>query len=739
MDLYSDIENKYIRNSYRSLLKACRPLINQEDKKVIRKAFNLALEAHKGQRRKSGELYIMHPISVAIICAKEIGLGATSVVCALLHDVVEDTEVSLEEIEAIFGNKIAKIIDGLTKIGGIIGVDATQSIQAENFRKILLTMAEDVRVIIIKIADRLHNMRTLDVLLKQKQLKIASETIELFAPLAHRLGLYSIKNELEDLCFKYIEPAVYQVLDSKLKANREQINKFTRIFIKPIQESLERENFKYEIRSRLKSLYSIYKKMKFKNVTFEEVYDLFAIRIIIDDSKNEKADCWRVFSIVTDFYKPNSDRLRDWLSTPKVNGYESLHTTVMGPTGRWVEVQIRSRRMDDIAEKGYAAHWKYKGNDPTEEGGIDDWLKKISDLLQHTDESAIDFFDEFKLNLFARELFVFTPKGELLKLPINSTALDFAFEIHSNIGLKCIGAKVNNKLVPFSYVLKNGDQVEVISAQTAKIQPEWLDFVVTAKARSSIKRALKEEKRKAINEGKQILSSKFGLLNLKNWTKELNILINYFQLPSEFELYYNIGIGKIDAAALTNVIQVHKIGIEKGTEKKEDLPFTKRQQEDSNVLIIGENLDMNYSIASCCNPIPGDEIFGFVTIGDGIIIHRTNCPVGIRLMANYGYRIIEARWSQPEIQDIDPYQVGVRFTGIDRLGIIGELTSIIANKLRINIRSLNVNTVDGTLEGHIIADVFDTKHLETLIDRMKNIEGIEAVTRFHVEEVIRKE
>jgi GTP pyrophosphokinase len=428
--------------------------------------------------------------------------------------------------------------------------------------------------------------------------------------------------------------------------------------------------------------------------------------------------------------------LRDWLSTPKVNGYESLHTTVMGPTGRWVEIQIRSRRMDDIAEKGYAAHWKYKGNDSTEVGGIDDWLKKISELLQHTDESAIEFFDEFKLNLFARELFVFTPKGELLKLPINSTALDFAFEIHSNIGLKCIGAKVNNKLVPFSYVLKNGDQVEVISAQTAKVQPEWLDFVVTAKARSAIKRALKDEKRKAINQGKHILTSKFGLLNQKNWTKELNILINYFQLPSEFELYYNIGIGKIDSAALTNVIQVHKFGVEEDSGKNEPKPVTGKP-EDSNVLIIGENLDMNYSIASCCNPIPGDEIFGFVTIGDGIIIHRTNCPVGIRLMANYGYRIIEARWSQPEIQDIDPYQVGVRFTGIDRLGIIGELTSIIANKLRINIRSLNVNTVDGALQGHIIADVFDTKHLETLIDRMKKIEGIEAVTRFHVEEIIK--
>ena len=737
MDLYSDIENKYIRSLYRSLLKACRPLINQEDKKVIRKAFNLALEAHKGQRRKSGELYIMHPISVAIICAKEIGLGATSVICALLHDVVEDTEVTLEEIEAIFGTKVAKIIDGLTKIGGMIGEDSNRSIQAENFKKILLTMAEDVRVIIIKIADRLHNMRTLDVMLKQKQLKIASETIELFAPLAHRLGLYSIKIELEDLCFKYIEPAVYQVLDSKLKANKEQINKFTRIFIKPIQESLDKQNFKYEIRSRLKSLYSIYKKMKFKNVTFEEVYDLFAIRIIIDDSTNEKADCWRVFSIVTDFYKPNSDRLRDWLSTPKVNGYESLHTTVMGPTGRWVEVQIRSRRMDDIAEKGYAAHWKYKDTDVTEEGGIDDWLKKISELLQHNDESAIEFFDEFKLNLFARELFVFTPKGELLKLPINSTALDFAFEIHSNIGLKCIGAKVNNKLVPLSYVLKNGDQVEIISAQIAKALPEWLDFVVTAKARSSIKRALKDEKRKAINTGKHILSSKFGLLNLKSWAKELNMLVSYFQLPSEFELYYNIGLDKIDAAALTSAIQTLKIGIESGSDKPQEVPVTNKQDE-SNVLVIGENLDMNYSIAACCNPIPGDEIFGFVTIGDGIIIHRTNCPVGIRLMANYGYRIIEARWSQPEIQDIDPYQVGVRFTGFDRLGIIGELTSIIANKLRINIRSLNVKTDNGALEGQIIADVFDTKHLETLIDRMKNIEGIEAVTRFHVEEVIQK-
>ena len=737
MDVYSDIENKYIRGSYRTLLRACRPLINQHDKKIIRKAFNLALEAHKGQRRKSGELYIMHPISVAIICAKEIGLGATSVICALLHDVVEDTEVTLEEIEAIFGSKVAKIIDGLTKIGGIIGADSNRSIQAENFKKILLTMAEDVRVIIIKIADRLHNMRTLDIMLKQKQLKIASETIELFAPLAHRLGLYSIKIELEDLCFKYIEPAVYQVLDSKLKANKEQINKFTRIVIKPIQESLDKQNIKYEIRSRLKSLYSIYKKMKYKNVTFEEIYDLFAIRIIVDDSENEKADCWRVFSIVTDFYKPNSDRLRDWLSTPKVNGYESLHTTVMGPTGRWVEVQIRSRRMDDIAEKGYAAHWKYKGNDTSEEGGIDDWLKKVSELLQHTDESAIEFFDEFKLNLFARELFVFTPKGELLKLAMNSTALDFAFEIHSNIGLKCIGAKVNNKLVPLSYVLKNGDQVEIISAQIAKALPDWLDFVVTAKARSSIKRALKDEKRKAINEGKHVLSTKFGLLNMKTWTRELSMLLSYFQLSSEFELYYNIGLSKIDAAALSGAIQALKIGIKSEIEKPPELSKPTKPDE-SNVLVIGENLDMNYSIAACCNPIPGDEIFGFVTIGDGIIIHRTNCPVGIRLMANYGYRIIEARWSQPEIQDIDPFQVGVRFTGYDRLGIIGELTSIIANKLRINIRSLNVKTVNGALEGQIIADVFDTKHLETLIDRMKNIEGMDTVTRFHVEEVIQK-
>lgn len=737
MDVYSDIENKYIRGSYRTLLRACRPLINQHDKKIIRKAFNLALEAHKGQRRKSGELYIMHPISVAIICAKEIGLGATSVICALLHDVVEDTEVTLEEIEAIFGSKVAKIIDGLTKIGGIIGADSNRSIQAENFKKILLTMAEDVRVIIIKIADRLHNMRTLDIMLKQKQLKIASETIELFAPLAHRLGLYSIKIELEDLCFKYIEPAVYQVLDSKLKANKEQINKFTRIVIKPIQESLDKQNIKYEIRSRLKSLYSIYKKMKYKNVTFEEIYDLFAIRIIVDDSENEKADCWRVFSIVTDFYKPNSDRLRDWLSTPKVNGYESLHTTVMGPTGRWVEVQIRSRRMDDIAEKGYAAHWKYKGNDTSEEGGIDDWLKKVSELLQHTDESAIEFFDEFKLNLFARELFVFTPKGELLKLAMNSTALDFAFEIHSNIGLKCIGAKVNNKLVPLSYVLKNGDQVEIISAQIAKALPDWLDFVVTAKARSSIKRALKDEKRKAINEGKHVLSTKFGLLNMKTWTRELSMLLSYFQLSSEFELYYNIGLSKIDAAALSGAIQALKIGIKSDIEKPPELSKPTKPDE-SNVLVIGENLDMNYSIAACCNPIPGDEIFGFVTIGDGIIIHRTNCPVGIRLMANYGYRIIEARWSQPEIQDIDPFQVGVRFTGYDRLGIIGELTSIIANKLRINIRSLNVKTVNGALEGQIIADVFDTKHLETLIDRMKNIEGMDTVTRFHVEEVIQK-
>src|SRR5688572_4269146 len=500
-------EKKEILNRYKGLLRACRRRMEKGDKILIRKAFEVSLEAHKEMRRKSGEPYIYHPLAVARIVAEEIGLGTTSVVCALLHDVVEDTELSLDDIRGMFGEKVAKIIDGLTKIEGIS--DANKSIQAENFRKILLTLSDDIRVILIKLADRLHNMRTLESMKRDKQLKIASETLYLYAPLAHRLGLNAIKMELEDLSLKYTEPEVYADIEQKLIESEPERKKYINKFIIPIKEILEEQGFKAKIYGRPKSVFSINNKMKTKGVPFEQVYDIFAIRIVIDsDTESEKADCWRVYSIVTDFYHPSPDRLRDWISTPKANGYESLHTTVMGPEGKWVEVQIRSLRMDELAEKGYAAHWKYKESALERENQLDEWLKRIRDMLESTDENALEFIDDFKLNLFADEIFAFTPKGEMRTLPVGATALDFAFDIHTKVGENCIGAKVNHKLVPLSYQLKSGDQVEVITSSKQAPKEDWLGFVVTAKAKSKIKSALKEAKKKIAEDGREILERK---------------------------------------------------------------------------------------------------------------------------------------------------------------------------------------------------------------------------------------
>jgi len=721
-------ENIQIRNTYRTLLKSCGHNISTDEKKTIRKAFNFAWNAHSDVRRKSGELYIFHPLAVAIIVSKEMGMGTTAIVCALLHDVVEDTDVSLDEIEGIFGLKVAKIIDGLTKISGFIG--HTPSMQAENFRKILLTMSEDLQVILIKIADRLHNMRTLDAVSKQTQLKIASETIELFAPLAHRLGLFSIKSELEDLVLKYTEPHIYQELDSKINAFNIQLNRFVKTFMKPIQEVLDKNNIKYEYKARFKSKYSIYKKMKNRTIEFEQVYDLFAIRIIIENSPDEKAVCWRIYSILTDFYKPNSDRLRDWLSTPKVNGYESLHTTVMGPAGRWVEIQIRSKRMDEIAEKGYAAHWKYKEKQNISiDSALDDWIKQVGDILSSQEGSAIEFFDEFKMNLFSHEVYVFTPKGDLKVLSAKSTVLDFAFHIHTDIGIHCIGAKVNNKLAALNYVLQNGDQVEILTSKKIQVKNEWLEFANTAKAISRIKQILKEERKEIAQKGRLLLKKKFEIQNI-DFNASINTLVDYFQIGSTEELLYQIGGNFIDHADLNNAFKILKLG---GVSIKKAGDNSPKK---GDILMVGGESDVAYNLAKCCNPIPGDEIFGFSSVGEGIIIHRTSCPNGIKLMSSYGFRIVDAVWTQKRSEKLEFFPVGISFRGLDNVGMLRSITEIISNQFEINMKSITATSTAGAFEGKIVVNIYDTQYLDSLIEKLKAIDGMDSVSRFHVDEKV---
>jgi len=736
-----ELEKKQLVKEYRNLLKALRPNLEPGDKKEIREAFALAMEAHNGMRRKSGEAYIFHPLEVANICAKEIGLGKTAIICALLHDVVEDTDVTLEDIESKFGHGVANIIDGLTKIEGVVG--KTNSIQAENFRKILLTLADDVRVILIKLADRLHNMRTLEAMGRNNQLKIASETLVLFAPLAHRLGLYSIKNELEDLSLKYTEPIVYKEITHKLQQSKAQRNKYIRRFIEPIQESITELGLEYEIKSRPKSIFSIYNKMKKQDIPFEEVYDLFAIRIIVNSTPdNEKSDCWRVYSIITDFYKPNPERLRDWISVPKGNGYESLHTTVMGQQGKWVEVQIRSVRMDDVAEKGYAAHWKYKGESFTGvDTNLEEWIKKIRELLENPESNAIDFMDDFKLNLFSDEVFIFTPKGDLITLPAMATALDFAFDIHTQVGTHCLGAKVNHRLVPLSYKLKNGDQVEIITSKKQKPTEDWLNYVVTAKAKSRIKASLKDEKRKVALEGKEILTRKFRNADF-GWTNSnIQRMVHYFKLRTSVELYFNIGAGVIDKNEVSIAIKFFELSDKVGKTPNGHKPETpingkKVAVKQPDMVVVGDETDLSYSFAKCCNAIPGDDIFGFVTVSEGIKIHRTNCPNGIRLMSNYGYRIIRAKWANDTLKEIRTFPAGIKLIGIDSIGIVSGITDIISKELQVNIQSITVSSIAGAFEGSIILMINDLSHLETLIEKIKEIKGIDNVSRFHVEEAL---
>jgi GTP pyrophosphokinase len=734
-----ELEKKEILKRYTALLRPLSDKIDKKEKLQIRKAFDLALDAHKDMRRKSGEPYIYHPIAVAQIAVSEMGLGATAVVCALLHDTVEDTDVSLDDIRRMFGETEAKIIDGLTKIENVF--DQSSSIQAENFRKVLLTLSDDVRVILIKLADRMHNMRTLGSMARDKQLKIASETLFLYAPLAHRLGLYNIKTEMEDLGLKYTQPEVYDEIITKLKNTDEVRKRFISRFVNPIRKSLSEQGLTFDIKGRPKSIYSIYNKIKIKGIPFEEIFDIFAIRIIINTpQETEKTDCWRVYSIITDIYQPNPDRLRDWISTPRANGYESLHTTVMSPTGKWVEVQIRSTRMDEIAERGFAAHWKYKEHNDYE-SGIDEWLGRIREMLEHSDTNALEFINDFKLNLFSEEIFVFTPKGELKTLPSSSSALDFAFDIHSEVGMACIGAKVNNKLVPLSYKLKSGDQIEILSSSKQKPKEDWLNFVVTAKARSKIKSALKEEKRKVADEGKIILDKSLKENKIALDGNVVNNLIKHYKMQSQLDLYFSIGEGIIK---LENVAKIakgeqhswYKILRNKfkrsDSEDKEDQPATlenivKDIRGKSDMLVIGEDMDkIDYHLAVCCNPIPGDEVFGFVTVNEGIKIHKTNCPNAISLMSNYAYRIVKARWMN---QQQLAFMAGIRVNGIDDVGIVNNITRIISNELNVNMRSISFDSQDGVFEGNIMVFVHDTNHLTSLMSNIKQVKGVTSVVR----------
>jgi len=727
-----EVEKKEILRKYRRLLRWAKPFLKGNDAKMIKKAFKTSLEAHKDMRRKSGEPYIFHPLAVAQIAVEEIGLGTTSIISALMHDVVEDTEWEIKDVEREFGKKIARIIDGLTKISGVFEYGSSE--QAENFRRMLLTLSDDVRVILIKLADRLHNMRTLDSMPRNKQLKASSETIYLYAPLAHRLGLYAIKTELEDLYLKYTESDKFQEIINKIKATKASRDRSIRTLIKPIQKEISKLGYKFEIKGRLKSIHSIWNKMKSQNIPFEEIYDLFAVRIIVDTKlEQEKAASWRIYSIVTDYYQPNPDRLRDWISTPKANGYESLHTTVMSNSGQWVEVQIRTKRMDEIAEKGYAAHWKYKDT-AGQESSLEEWISKVRELLEQDDtHSAIEFMDNFRSNLFQEEVFVFTPKGELKILPAGATTLDFAFDIHTEVGAHCLGAKVNQKLVPLNYKLKNGDQIEILTSSKQKPSEDWLRHVVSSKARSKIKDVLKEEKKAAALVGKEVVMRKLKQMKIEATETTINRLTEYFEAKTPLNLFYWIGKGKIDAKEIKKFKLASNYELATKKEKISDATSferekTKVKEQETDMLLIGEDMDIiDYQLAKCCNPIPGDDVFGFVTVNEGIKIHRTTCPNAAELMSNYGYRVIKAKWtSQKEIA----FLAGLKIIGTDRVGLISDITKIISTELKVNMRSITVDSESGIFEGTIMLFVNDTIHLNLLMDKLQKVNGVVKVNRF---------
>lgn len=739
MVIDTEQEKREIISRYRRLLRKAKPILKDGDAKLIKKAFTISLEAHKDMRRKSGEPFIFHPLAVAEICVEEIGLGTTSIIAALMHDVVEDTDIELADIERMFGKKIARIIDGLTKIRGVFEYGTSQ--QAENFRKMLFTLSEDVRVILIKLADRLHNMRTLDSMPRHKQLKVANETIYLYAPLAHRLGLNAFKSELEDLYLRFTDRQVYDSIAKNIDATKAARAKFIKQFMVPIKDELDKLKIDYEIIGRPKSIYSIWNKMRKQNIPFEEVFDLFAIRIIIDTSvDHEKALCWQVYSIVTDYYTPNPNRLRDWISTPKANGYESLHTTVMAKNGQWVEVQIRSKRMDEIAEKGYAAHWKYKDSSATAESNLEKWLARVRDLLEQNDHSALDFVDDFKGNLFSEEVFVFTPKGELKTLPYGSTALDFAFDIHTQVGSKCIGAKVNSKLVPINYVLKNGDQIEILTSQKQKPHEDWLRFVVSSKAKARIKDELKEDKKKVAEEGKEIVLRKLRQAKEEPTPVLMEQMREYFNMAANFDLYFRVGKGFITSADIKKFLE-NKPALTKPRGQLSHLQEVKPidgvealkpKNRYNDILLIGEDMDVvDYKLAKCCTPIPGDDVFGFVTVSEGIKIHRTNCPNAPELLSHHGNRVVKAKWtSQHEVA----FLTGLKIRGTDRVGLINDVTKIISEELKVNMSSMSIHTESGIFEGEIMLYVNDTRHLEQMIDKLRSVEGVVKASRFDSKE-----
>ncbi|WP_417431709.1 RelA/SpoT family protein [Halpernia sp.] len=726
-------ENKEILARYKDLISNTYRTLDEENNKLIRKAFDVALDAHKDQRRKSGEPYIYHPIDVAKIVANEIGLGATSIACALLHDVVEDSDYTDDDLRKIFGDKIAEIVNGLTKIS--VMNHQNISVQSENYRKLLLTLSEDFRVILIKIADRLHNMRTLDSMAPSKQRKIASETVYIYAPLAHRLGLYGIKSELEDLSLKYNNPEVFNEITKKLESAEEARKKYVEEFEKEVSEQLEAEHLNFTIKGRVKAISSIYRKMQKQNVTFEEVYDNYAIRIIYkSDAKNEKFIAWKIYSIVTDLYHSNPQRMRDWISQPRSTGYESLHLTVLGPDKKWIEVQIRSERMDDIAEKGVAAHYKYKEGykQNSDDRNFEAWVSEIRDVLENQQSlTTSELLDTVKLNLYSKEVFVFTPKGEIKILPIGSTALDFAFSVHSDLGMKCLGAKVNGKLVPISYVLQNGDQVDILSSQNQKPKSDWLDFVVTSKAKSKIKAILNSEKSHLVEEGKEILQRKLRHAKLNFNDEEINKMQVFFNLKTSQELFLSFQNGTLDVSDIKRYTEGKGIFNNllnrfKKTSPK-NIEYQEAPQTDLDLIVFGKDEEkLNYSFAKCCTVIPGDKMFGFITISDGIKVHNDQCPNAINLRANYDYRVMPAKWVNEERFK---NRIKVEIEGLDRMGMINDITAVISNGMNMDMKSMTIESNDGIFRGTISLEVRNKTQLEESFKQLKNINGVNKVKR----------
>ena len=729
-------ENAAIAREYKELLKISYRTLSSKDKKLIRKAFEVAVDAHSNQRRKSGEAYVFHPITVAKIVASEIGLDANSIAAALLHDVVEDCpRYTIDDIQQLFGETVARIVNGLTKISNI-KKDLDVSIQAENFRKMLLTLHDDIRVIIIKIADRLHNMQTIHSMSEDKQLKIASETLYIYAPLAHKIGLYNIKTELEDLALKYTEPEIYNGILSKLEESKEEQDIYIKDISKVLTKALNKEKLKYEIKGRPKSIFSIRRKIRNQGVSFDEVYDKFAVRIIYkSELKDEKFLAWKIYSIVTDHFRPNPIRLRDWIAAPKSTGYEALHITVMGPKGRWIEVQIRSERMNEIAEKGYAAHYKYKEGGKDQDENLESWIGKLQEVIENPDSNAVEFVEQFKLNLYAKEIFVFTPNGDLKSLPKDATPLDFSFSIHTEIGMKTRGAKVNGKLVPLNHILQSGDQVDIITSENAKPTANWLDYVTTTRAKSKIKSSLKEEKKTIAEDGKEILRRKLKQLKISLNEKSVNELVNYFNLNTSLDLFYRVGISSVDnkmlksfAASRSNaLVSFIKNKISRNKSLKKESVEKDEITSKYDMLVFGkEEEKLNYRLSSCCNPIPGDMVFGFLSIKEGIKIHKKICPNALSLQSNYAYRVMSAKWIDSS-QEV--FRAIVKLTGIDRLGLVNSITKVVSENMNVNIKSIKFDTDSGVFNGEITVEVNNNNFVEKLMERLQKINGIEKVFR----------